>query len=385
MDNQHIVFSEHLKEDLAQAIAKVNPDKVFLLADTNTFSKCLPRLADMEIIKEAPVITIEGSDSRKDIETTTHVWSQLQAKGASRHSLLLNLGGGMVTDLGGFAASTFKRGIAFINLPTTLLAMVDASCGGKTGVNFGGLKNEIGVFQNAATVIIWTRFLDTLDDENLRSGYAEMLKHALLSDDKMWADHLNFDLGQPDFNALTHMIRQSVAVKQRITEADPHEQGLRKALNLGHTIGHAIESWSLFDNDNGKDNANDVATTPNPSSPEEGTKVNVSVKKEASQVPLLHGYAVAYGLIGELYLSSVLNGFPTDKLRQTTSFINETYGKPSFSCDDYPTLFDLMTHDKKNSNGRINLTLLNNIGDLCLNQTASRQQLYDAFDFIREG
>ena len=254
----------------------------------------------------------------------------------------------MVTDLGGFAASTFKRGINYINIPTTLLSMVDASVGGKTGINFRGLKNEIGVFSNASTVILDTTFLKTLDAENICSGYAEMLKHGLISNKKMWAELINFDLAQPDLQQLQTMVADSVAVKQRIVTEDPLEQGIRKALNLGHTVGHAFESFAL------------------------------------KHSPILHGYAVAYGLISELYLSTVKTGFPSDKMHQTVSFIKEHYGKMAITCDDYPTLLELMTHDKKNVAGTINFTLLGGIGDIRINQTATKEDIYEALDFYRE-
>ena len=254
----------------------------------------------------------------------------------------------MVTDLGGFAASTFKRGINYINIPTTLLSMVDASVGGKTGINFRGLKNEIGVFSNASTVILDTTFLKTLDAENICSGYAEMLKHGLISNEKMWAELINFDLARPDLQQLQTMVADSVAVKQRIVTEDPLEQGIRKALNLGHTVGHAFESFAL------------------------------------KHSPILHGYAVAYGLISELYLSTVKTGFPSDKMHQTVSFIKEHYGKMAITCDDYPILLELMTHDKKNVAGTINFTLLGGIGDIRINQTATKEDIYEALDFYRE-
>jgi 3-dehydroquinate synthase len=263
--------------------------------------------------------------------------------GATRHSLMINLGGGMVTDLGGFAASTFKRGIHYINIPTTLLSMVDASVGGKTGINIGGLKNEIGVFNNADSVILDTTFLKTLDQPNLLSGYAEMLKHALISNEKMWAEHLRFDLTH-----LAQMVADSVAVKQHIVTEDPTERGLRKALNLGHTAGHAFESLAL------------------------------------ERHPILHGYAVAYGLIVELYLSCVKTGFPTDKMHQTVQFIKEQYGKMTITCNDYPRLLQFMHHDKKNEGSAINFTLLAGIGELRINQTATEEEIMEALDFYRE-
>jgi 3-dehydroquinate synthase len=295
------------------------------------------------------VIVIPPGDLHKELDSVAHVWSELQRQGATRHSLLINLGGGMVTDLGGFAASTFKRGIQLINIPTTLLSMVDASVGGKTGFNFGGLKNEIGVFRNASSVILDTVFLQTMDSENMLSGYAEMLKHGLINNDTMLSELLCFDIESPDLKELQRMVAESVAVKQHIVTEDPTEQGIRKALNLGHTVGHAFESLAL------------------------------------QRKPVLHGYAVAWGLVCELYLSAVKTGFPTDRMRQVVRFIFEHYGRMSITCDDYPTLLELMTHDKKNTGSTINFTLLGGVGDIRINQTATKQEIEEALDFYREG
>jgi 3-dehydroquinate synthase len=260
----------------------------------------------------------------------------------------------MVTDLGGFAASTFKRGINFINIPTTLLAMVDASVGGKTGINFNGLKNEIGVFNESRFVILDTCFLKTLDRENLLSGYAEMLKHSLIANEKMWAEHVRFDWNDSNLASLTshlsHLVKMSVEVKERIVTEDPFEKGIRKALNVGHTVGHAFESFAM---QTGK--------------------------------PILHGYAVAYGIICELYLSVIKTGFPVDQMRQTVTFIREHYGTFDITCDDYNQLIELMTHDKKNTSGIINFTLLGGIGDIRINQTATTEEIKEALDFYREG
>ena len=256
----------------------------------------------------------------------------------------------MVTDLGGFAASTFKRGIAFINIPTTLLAMVDASVGGKTGFNFGGLKNEIGVFNNARSVIIDTTFLQTLDQENILSGYAEMLKHGLIDCLDHWSALLNYPIIPSSSSTLiAPLVSRSIAVKQRIVLEDPTEKGLRKALNLGHTAGHAFESIAL------------------------------------ERQPILHGYAVAYGLVVELYLSVIKCGFPTDKMRQTVRFIREHYGQMPVTCNDYPHLLELMHHDKKNLGTAINFTLLGDVGDIHINQTATEAEITEALDFYREG
>ena len=369
MSPQKVIIADSLEESLTQAVGECEHDRIFLLADETTRQLCLPLIAGFDCLRGAQVIVIGATDTHKTLESLSHVWEELGNGGATRHTLLINIGGGMVTDLGGFAASTFKRGINYINIPTTLLSMVDASVGGKTGINFRGLKNEIGVFNNAASVILDTHFLKTLDQENILSGYAEMLKHGLISDEKMWAELVNFDVEAPDFGLLQRMVEESVAVKQRIVTEDPTEQGIRKALNLGHTAGHAFESFSL----------RTMGTDPSVRSTADYRGSVPSVR-----TPLLHGYAVAYGLICELYLSAAKTGFPTDKMHQTVSFIKEHYGKMTITCDDYPTLLELMTQDKKNTAGIINFTLLGGIGDIRINQTATKEEIYEALDFYRE-
>lgn len=346
---QRIIISNNLEQDLTVAISECEHDRLFVLTDKTTREKCWPVLQRFLRMKHATVITIGDGDTNKNLDAIIKVWETLQQEGATRHSCLINLGGGMVTDLGGFAASTFKRGIDFINIPTTLLAMTDASVGGKTGINFNGLKNEIGVFSEAKFVILNTYFLQTLDHDNLLSGYAEMLKHGLISNEKTWAALLNFDWEQPDLDILQDMVADSVKIKESIVTKDPLERGLRKALNLGHTFGHAFESWALRRN------------------------------------PILHGHAVACGLVCELYLSAVKAGFPTDKMRQTVGFIHDHYGHLGFGCKDYDELTELMTHDKKNTNGIINFSLLADIGKVKLNQTADMEQIKEALDFYREG
>ena len=355
MDRQKVIISNDLQQALSNAIAECPHDKLFVLVDETTHQLCLPVIAGFDCMQEALCIVIGATDTHKTLDTLSHVWAELQRMGATRHSLLINLGGGMVTDLGGFAASTFKRGLAYINIPTTLLSMVDASVGGKTGINFGGLKNEIGVFNNANSVILDTIFLKTMDQENILSGYAEMLKHGLISEEKMWAELLNFNLDHLDgldnlefLVQLGRMLADSVAVKQRIVTEDPTEHGIRKALNLGHTAGHAFESLAL------------------------------------ERKPILHGYAVAYGLVVELYLCCVKTGFPQDKMRQTVAFIKEHYGRMPITCDDYPKLIELMHHDKKNVGTDINFTLLGGIGDIRINQTATEEDIKEALDFYRE-
>ena len=373
---QQIIISNDIEHDLATAVAESEHDRVFVLTDDTTHKCCLPKVAALLAQYDAVPITIPHGDQHKTLAALGDVWTALQQGGATRHSLLINLGGGMVTDLGGFAAATFKRGINFINIPTTLLAMVDAAVGGKTGINFGGLKNEVGAFADARFVIINTCFLDTLDAENLCSGYAEMLKHALISDERMWAEHVNFDLSQPDLAELQRMVAESIAVKERIVTEDPHEHGIRKALNFGHTIGHALEEFALQQAGGAV-----VSTAPNNQLTSGGAVVSTAPKNR----PLLHGYAVAFGLIGELYMSARKADFPTERLHQTARFIRENYAQTEFTCNDYPTLLNLMRHDKKNTSGVINFTLLHNIGDIRINQTATDEEICEALDFIREG
>ncbi len=372
---QQIIISNDIEHDLATAVAESEHDRVFVLTDDTTHECCLPKVAALLAQYDAVPITIAHGDQHKTLAALGDVWTALQQGGATRHSLLINLGGGMITDLGGFAAATFKRGINFINIPTTLLAMVDAAVGGKTGINFGGLKNEIGAFADARFVIINTCFLDTLDAENLCSGYAEMLKHALISDERMWAEHVNFDLSQPDLAELQHMVAESIAVKERIVAEDPHEHGIRKALNFGHTIGHALEEFAL------QQAGGAVVST----APTNQTTGSTAISSAPGNRPLLHGYAVAFGLIGELYMSARKAGFPTERLHQTARFIRENYAQTEFTCNDYPTLLNLMRHDKKNTSGVINFTLLHNIGDIRINQTATDEEICEALDFIREG
>lgn len=350
MADQKVVISKDLKADLQEFLAALNYDKLFVLTDTNTQEKCYPLIQDVPAIKGAPVITVDAGDTHKGLEALSTIWMRLSNEGASRNSLLVNLGGGMVTDMGGFAGATFKRGLKTVNIPTTLMASVDAAVGGKTGINFNGLKNEIGSFYPPECVFIDCEFLRTLDRDNLLSGYAEMIKHALISSIDTYATVMLFDLDRKmDYAFLNKMVAQSVAVKERIVEEDPKEHGIRKALNFGHTIGHAYESLSFKKN-----------------------------------CPLLHGHAVAAGIVSELYLSHKLCGFPMDKLSQVVYYIKEYYPAFVFDCKDYDTLYELMTHDKKNEAGIINFTLLSQIGDVQINQQVTKEKILESLDFYRE-
>ena len=347
--NPEIILSENICAETDRVVAAIGPDRVYVLTDETTGRLCRPLLAAASSLAGATWLSIAPGDEHKTLASLADVWRALSAGGASRRSLLVCLGGGMVTDLGGFAAATFKRGIACVNIPTTLLAMVDAAVGGKTGINLDGLKNEVGAFSSPRAVVIDTEFLRTLDDRNLRSGYAEMLKHGLISSREMLVSLLRFDIASPDYARLQTMVAESIAVKEDVVRRDPHEHGLRKALNLGHTAGHAFESLAL-----------------------------------ARQQPVLHGYAVAWGLVCELYLSHLKAGFPLDELRRTVGYIAARYGRFAFGCDDYNDLLSLMRHDKKNVGGVINFTLLEQPGQVRLDCTATREEICESFDFFRD-
>ncbi|MCC8144081.1 MAG: 3-dehydroquinate synthase [Tannerellaceae bacterium] len=350
MIDQKVVISNDLHTDLQTFLSGMKYDKVFILTDTNTYEKCYPVVKDIPVLKEAPVITIQAGDTYKNIDQLSAIWLRLSNEGATRNSLLVNLGGGMITDIGGFAGATFKRGLRTVNIPTTLMASVDAAVGGKTGINFNGLKNEIGSFYAPACVFIDCEFLRTLDRDNILSGYAEMIKHALISSMETYLSVMLFDLDQQmDYSFLNKLVAQSVAVKERIVAEDPREQGIRKALNFGHTIGHAYESLSFRKN-----------------------------------MPLLHGHAVAAGLVSELYLSHKRCGFPMDQLRQVVQYIKEYYPAFVFDCKDYEDLYELMTHDKKNEGGIINFTLLAKVGEVHINQEVSKELILESLDFYRE-
>ena len=344
-----IIVSKNIASELKAYLSSNIYDKIFVLSDTNTVEKCFPLIEQALSGCHYTSITIDEGDVNKDIRQVGAVWDILSQKGASRHSLLINIGGGMVTDLGGFAGATFKRGIHSLNIPTTLMASVDAAVGGKTGINYNGLKNEIGTFHQPDCVMIDCSFLKTLDRPNLLSGFAEMLKHGLISDQETYYKVLNFDIIHPDFEKLNDLVNASVAIKNQIVEKDPNETGIRKALNFGHTVGHAFESLSI-----------------------------------AQNRPLLHGLAVAAGMICELYLSYKLCGMPVELLRQATNFIKVQYPPFIFVCDDYEPIYELMTHDKKNKDGMILFTLLSNIGNIHINQHASKELTFDSFDFYRE-
>ena len=335
--------------ELDTAIGSQSGENIYLLCDTNTRELCVPLVLQSEKVKGCHIICIPSGDENKNIESAVAIWKYLSENGATRKSLMINVGGGMITDIGGFTASTFKRGLRYINVSTTLLGAVDAATGGKTGINFDGLKNEIGVFAPAHEVLIHIDFFKTLDAANLISGYAEMIKHALIDTRQEWDAVLKFDLEKFNLNELKPLLINSFRIKERIVEADPFEANIRKALNLGHTFGHAFESLSY-----------------------------------KTKQPALHGYAVMWGILCELYLSHIRLQFPKEDLLRIKYLSKEYYGKFNFDCNHYETLFELMTHDKKNESSEINFTLLADIGDIRINQTATKDEIFECFDWLRE-
>ncbi|MBN2167309.1 MAG: 3-dehydroquinate synthase [Marinilabiliaceae bacterium] len=343
-----VYIVENLKSDLAGLLNSFQKDKIFVLTDDNSYKYCYPKIKGIDGICDERTFVITAGDDHKNIDVVVELWKKLSNGGADRKSVLINLGGGMPTDLGGFVASTFKRGLKFINIPTTLLSQVDASVGGKTGINFEGFKNEIGVFNIAHAVLIDTSFLDTLDSGNLISGFAEMIKHTLIFSEKSWLELKSFNLKNPNLEGLKKLVADSIAIKEHFVEADPTEKGIRKALNFGHTIGHAIESFAL-----------------------------------KSGRPLLHGYAVAYGMIAELYLSHLKLGFPLDEVKSISESILSIYGSFAIDKSTDDIIYELTTHDKKNEGGRINVTLLDKPGSVQIDIVCSKEDIIASMDFYR--
>jgi 3-dehydroquinate synthase len=292
------------------------------------------------------LLQIPAGESHKSIGTCLQLWESLSEKGADRKSLLINLGGGVVTDLGGFVACTFKRGIEFINIPTSLLAMVDASVGGKNGVDLGNIKNQIGVIKEPYSVLIDTQFLRTLPEEEIVSGFSEMLKHGLITSEDYWTRVKHFDVANEA--EATQLIRESVEIKKKVVVEDPHENGLRKTLNYGHTLGHAIESYCLTSNE----------------------------KKS-----LLHGEAIAIGIILAKYLSSELICFPKYKLSDVVTTILKHFDKVTFNKRDIDSIISLLKFDKKNANGKVYFVLLRDIGSNKIDCEVPNDLLYKAFEF----
>ncbi len=323
----YVHFQDKAYDELNNYLNQNFHSKVFILVDTNTKKYCLPHFLNSVVGKHNfEVIEVKNGEEFKNLNTCSELWNILTQKGADRKSILINLGGGVITDMGGFVASTFKRGIRFINIPTTLLSMIDASVGGKTGIDLGVLKNQIGLFSNPEMVLIDDQFLKTLTEREIRSGLAEIIKYGFTSDRTLLDKIQSFDA--VNYKIVSDLIYRSIEIKNSIVLQDMKEQNLRKTLNFGHTIGHAIESYFLENED---------------------------------KISLTHGESVAVGMIVELYFSSKLFGFPIKETEKLKAFIHRLFGKIDLQKPDFNAIKKLMIYDKKNVNGKVNFILLKNI------------------------
>lgn len=345
-NNYPIHFNEKAYKSLNEHLKNSKYSKIFIIVDNNTNEFCLPQfLPLLETDLTLEIVEFESGEINKNIDTCIEIWKVLTELGADRKSLVINLGGGVVTDLGGFVASTFKRGMDFIHIPTTLLSMVDASVGGKTGVDLGNLKNQIGVINVPTMVLIDTNYLDTLPQNEMRSGLAEMLKHGLIYDKKYWEQFL--DLNAIDFADFDALIYRSVEIKNEIVTQDPTEKNIRKALNFGHTLGHAIEGYFL-ENENKK--------------------------------TLLHGEAIAIGMILESYICLDKKLITQQEYTQIKKTIQGIYADVDFEEADIDPILDLLIHDKKNEYGLIQFALIDGIGKIIINQSVENSLILEAFN-----
>jgi 3-dehydroquinate synthase len=341
--NYPIHFNNTLSE-LVKFIEQGNYSRFFVLTDENTAKHCLPVIRKyIDKLDNFDIIEINAGEESKNIDFCVGVWKMLIDYSADRQSLLINLGGGVISDLGGFAASTYKRGIDFVHVPTTLLSQVDASVGGKTGIDLDNIKNIIGTFTQPKAVFIEHEFLQTLPARQILSGLAEMLKHGLIADARYWNLLKNSDLKDPS----AELVYDSVEIKNKVVIEDPHEKGIRKSLNYGHTIGHAIETYSLMNDEN----------------------------------PLTHGEAIAAGMICEAKLSNMKAGLSDWELAEITVVIGGLYPKYNFDESCFDTLYSIMLKDKKNQGGKINCSLLTNIGQCRIDNVCTQDELYESLRY----
>ncbi|MDC0176993.1 3-dehydroquinate synthase [Polaribacter sp.] len=339
-----VLFEKKAYLELSNLIDKNNYSTIFILVDENTLAHCYPKFTpNLATQKRIEIIEIESGEINKNLETCIGVWNAITELGGDRKSLLITLGGGVITDLGGFVASCFKRGIDFVNIPTTLLSMVDASVGGKTGVDLGVLKNQIGLFANPEIVIVDTDYLETVTEREIKSGTAEIIKYGVTYDINLF----NEIKDNKSLN-ISDLIFRSVEIKNEVVLQDPKEKNLRKILNFGHTLGHAIESFYL----------------------ESENKEN-----------LTHGEAIAIGMVCECYMSSKLLGFPIEKVNEVKEVVLSIYNKTSLLKEDFSAIMELLKHDKKNINGQVNFVLLNDFEDYKLDCKVSEELIVESMEF----
>lgn len=347
--NTPVIHTNRVAQALDRILDSADFSRIFIVADSSTARLVVPQL-DSKACASAQLITIPAGENNKSLDTLTSIWQQLSDHGATRNCVVINVGGGVVTDIGGMAAATFKRGMPFINCPTSLLAAVDAALGGKTGINFNGLKNEIGTFTQPIHTIISTRFLATLPIKEIKAGYAEMLKHALLHNTDTFCRLLRNDFNRTfDDDDFLNEVRTSSAVKLQFVHIDPNDLGPRHALNYGHTFAHAFESLAM-----------------------------------KRRKPISHGFAVAWGLVVESFLSHLICGFPATHLYALAHFVLANYGAFHITCDDYDLLISLMTHDKKSRHGEVNCVLLSDCGKPVYDQSISHENVTAALDVYRD-
>jgi len=336
---ESVIFSTDISASIEGILKKFSFSKLVVLTDSNTERHCLPLIQKI-LPENTAFISVAAGEIHKNLDTCSFIWARMTEEGLDRKALLLNVGGGVIGDMGGFCASIYKRGIRFINCPTTLLSQVDASVGGKLGVDFKGLKNHLGVFNEPETVVIAHEFLQSLPKEELRSGYAEIIKHGLIRDKAYFENLKSQDWENQDWESL---IRHSVGIKKAVVETDPKENGLRKILNFGHTIGHAFESHFLD-----------------------------------TQNHLLHGEAIALGMIAEGFLSFQKVGFSYEEFEEMSHFLLRVYGKVEFSLQELDPILDLCTQDKKNEGQNLLFSLLESIGYCTFNIPVTREEIKNA-------
>lgn len=349
--NYSIYFNEEGYNSLNQFIEEYQPSTIAVITDTNT-SKYCKNLLISRLVYNSKIfeICIDSGEENKSLETCISVWNQLSKRNFDRKLLIINLGGGVVTDLGGFVAATFLRGVTFINIPTSLLAMVDASVGGKTGIDLGVLKNQVGVMANPKMVIIDGHYLKTLPENHFNSGIAEILKHGLIHSENHWKKLKTAKIAL-ETAGLSEIIYDSVQIKNNIVKQDYYETGLRKSLNFGHTLGHAIESSSL---------------------------------SRKQKKPLLHGEAIAVGIVLEAYLSHIYLGFPIKTVNEIKSEFKIYFEPVSFDNESITNIISYLIFDKKNKNKQINFVLLKTIESPVLDIQVSNDHILEAFGYYLE-
>jgi len=341
----NIIFSNEVSSNLELFFNDYSYTRVAILVDENTKKHCYPLISNAFPIHI--IIEIESGEEQKNLNTCQQIWGVLTENAFDRKSLLVNLGGGVIGDMGGFCAATYKRGIDFINIPTTLLAQVDASIGGKLGIDFQNFKNHIGVFRNPLRVFLDGTFFKTLPEAELKSGFAEIIKHCLIRDKDKFEEIINIPYESLNFFELT---KHSVQVKNDVVLEDPTEKGLRKILNFGHTIGHAIESFYL----------------------------------EKPGKKLLHGEAIAIGMICESFLSMQKKSVTEDDLDKISKYLLKVYRSPGIPESDIDEISALTRQDKKNEGNKINCSLLNSIGDCAYNVEINQKDIKTSISYFNE-